>query len=249
MFKWSKYDAIILPIVLLIIIIISKLIQISLRGKDEKTKIIPLKIITIIMLIMEIIKQVKDIIDGYDMWTFPLHFCSLFLYFFPLAVFAKGKFQDFGKTMSLVCPIMMTIAFYVSPGGIIGNSSSELLSNFSAFHSFTYHHLVILFLFVSLFTNFYSFKKENYKYVLIGFITYALLVIPAAHLLNTNYCEMLHSSINFLESFRLFAGQFTYTLLVFTIFLVGGTFLVFIHGKITSKQKMVENKNKISKTS
>lgn len=242
MFKWSKVDFVVLPITLIAIVLIATFLYFLLRNKEEKFKKIPLIFITCFMLLLEGIKQIKSFVEGYDYWTIPLHFCSLFIYFYPLAVFAKGKVKDFGKTMSLVCSVLMFSLFYFSPDSIIGSqTTANIFSNYEAFHTFTYHHLVMLFLFTSLFLDFYKFKEDNFVHVIIGFTLYAIIMIPLAHILDTNFCDILETGIPFLESLRLFAGQWVYTMSFYTFSIVAGIAIIAL-------QRYIENKNnKINK--
>ena len=83
--NWSNINKIVLPIVLAIIIIIAAILGVLLKKKSEKIRAIPLQIIAGVILVLEIIKQVMALIDGYSMWTFPLHYCSLFVFFFPFS--------------------------------------------------------------------------------------------------------------------------------------------------------------------
>lgn len=223
MFVWSKSDAIVLPLTLFSIILITVLLWFFLHKKDSRYKKIPLYVITATMLLLELIKQIRAIINGYDNWTIPLHFCSLFLYFFPLAVFTKGKVQEFGKTMSFVCSIWLFILFYFNPGSIIGSSTTQnVFQSFSSIHTFFYHHLAILFLFVSVSLGYYNFTYKNIIYVVIGFVLYAIFGVTMAHLTNTNFCNLLESNIPFMETFRQNVGQVLYTIVMFLIGVVGG---------------------------
>jgi len=225
LFNWTRDECIVLPITLLVIVILSLTMFVLLRKKSEKIRQMPLIIITIIILILEVVKQVVSYKNGYSLWSIPLHFCSLFLYFYPLAVFAKGKVKEFGKTMSLVCSLLMFALFYINPGTIIGDSCS-VMNDFANFHTFVYHHLVILFLFISLLLNFYKFKKQNFIHVLIGFTIYAVVMLPFAYILQTNFCNILESNIPFMESFRLLAGQIVYTTVMFAFAICSGLFIV-----------------------
>lgn len=223
MFIWSKGDLIILPICLMVMLLTTFLIWFFLKDKSEKIKTIPLVVITVIMLVLEIIKQIISIKEGYDMWKVPLHFCSLFLYFYPIAVFAKGKFQEFGKTMSLVCSTWLLVLFYIRPGSIIGDEYTKgIFLNFGTFHTFTYHHLALLFLFVSLSLKFYNLTKMSYVYIVIGFTIYAIVGFTVAHLTNTNYCNLLHNNFEPFENFRLNYGQILYSIFMYLSGVLGG---------------------------
>ena len=216
---WSYHDKIVLPLTLLAIVLITIVFYFLLRNKSEKIKNIPLMSITIIILVLEVVKQIYNIIDGYSTWTIPLHFCSLFLYFYPLATLLKGgKVKDFGITMSFVCSLWMTSLFYFNPGSIIGGSTTQnLFASFSSFHTFFYHHLVILFLLTGLSLNMFKLTKKSFIYVLIGFSLYALFGVTFAHLLQTNYCNLLVSNIGFMETLRVNVGQVLYTIIMYLL--------------------------------
>jgi len=56
-------------------------------------------------------------------------------------------------------------------------------------------------------------------------------MVPLAHILDTNFCDILHTSVPLLESFRLFAGQIIYTILFYVFAILAGTGIVFIQSK------------------
>lgn len=224
MFVWSKEDAIVLPITLLLMLAITILLWLTLRNKEEKYRQIPLAVITITMLVLEVIKQIYYAVSGqYTTWIIPLHFCSLFLYFFPLAVFAKGKTKQFGKVMSVVTTFWLLISFYFSPGTIIGvDTTKNIFANFHSFHSFIYHHLALLFLFVSVALKYYKITYKDFAYVAIGITIYGTIAVPVAHLTNTNWCNLIKSNITMLENFRLQFGDIPYTFLLYLGGIAGG---------------------------
>ena len=193
------------------IVLITFLLWLFLHKKDIKYRQIPLMIITSIMLILEVIKQIYACQDGYNWWMFPMHFCSMFLYFYPLAVFAKGKVKNFGQTMAFACSMLMFLFFYIKPSDIIGYSPDHVFQDFYSFHTFTYHHLVILYLFTSLALNVYNINKWSFLHVVIGFTAYAAIAVTMAHALGVNYCNLLTSNIPFMESLRQSVGQILYT--------------------------------------
>lgn len=218
MFYWTKEEKIVLPIALLVIAIISAITCFLTRKQSETIKKIPLMIISITMLVLEIIKQSLSIRDGYSYWSIPLHFCSLFMYFFTIASFFKGKVGEFGKVMSIVCATYFIVLFYCNPSTVIGNSSADVFSSFGSFHTWTYHHLIILFLFILIGSKIYKPKKIDYFYATLGISIYAIVAIPMAHILNVNFCNLLSSNIPFMETLRLNLGQVFYT---FTMIIVG----------------------------
>ena len=53
-----------------------------------------------------------------------------------------------------------------------------------------------------------------------------------AHVLNTNFCNILEGNVPIIESFRLFVGQIWYTVALYTFSIVAGMGIVAIHGRI-----------------
>ena len=234
--SWSKSEIIVLPIAFAVCLVLSLISYFCFRRKQGIVKTLPLILITSVMLILECVKQVRSIIEGYSLWNIPLHFCSLFLYFYPLAVFTKGKVCQFGKTMSLVCSLMFFALFYINPSSIINDSCSNILGSFSSFHTFVYHHLIIVFLLTSLMLNFYEYKKENFTYVLWGFSVYASVGILLSQILKVNFCNLLESNIPFMETLRVNAGQLVYLVVMYVFALACGCLIILVQ-KILKKIK------------
>lgn len=222
MISWSEAEKTVLPWSFVVIAILSIVICILTNEKKEETKRIPLMIISVIMLGLEIAKQIINIVHGYDLWTIPLHFCSLFLYIFPLASFFKGKIGNFGRTLAFVCGMLFFALFYFNPGTIIGNACANVFESFSSFHTFTYHHLILLFLFILLGSRLYHPTKFDFLYVFIGISLYACIAVPLAHILNVNFCSLLKNVIPFMEELRLNVGQVVYTIVMYLIGVGGG---------------------------
>ena len=253
MFVWSKSDIVVLPIALLAIIAITVLLWFLLNKKTEKIRKIPLVVITCLMLLLELIKQIKAIINGYDYYTLPLHFCSLFIYFFPLSVFTKGKLQQFGKTMSFVCSLWLFLLFYVNPDSIIGNATQNIFASFGTFHTFFYHHLAMMYLPVGLSLKLLNLYKESLIHVMIGLTIYSGVAVPVAYLTGANFCNILVSNISFMESLRQSAGQVVYTLVLFMIGLIGGMFACFVNFMLNllsyklKRKKCLDKRNRLTK--
>ena len=123
MFAWTTDLIIGMPIVLLIIIFISYIIRKTLKNKSERVRNYPLKIVAMVILILEIVKQVENVVTDFDPWAIPLHFCSLFVFFCPLAQFGTKKSKSFMKPVAFICAITMCLAFYTAPQWIIGKNA------------------------------------------------------------------------------------------------------------------------------
>ena len=234
--NYTKDELIVLPITLLIIISISLILYLLLRKKNDKIKNIPLACIAILVVALEITKQYLSLKSGtYSFWSLPLHFCSLFLFFFPLATLIPSKkIKTFASTMSLVCSLWMTVLFYIDPRTIIASASSDIFGSFHNFHTFTYHHLVILYLFLGILLNQFIISKRFYLHVFIGITSYALVAIPLAHLFQINFCNILYSNIPLMESLRVNYGQVIYTIVLYLAGLMGGLITCLVYRKIKS---------------
>ncbi len=228
MFEWSSTDVIFLPVALAIIIVITLVLHFTLQDKSKSIRKIPLHIITGIILALEVAKQIYYIIIGYDYWAIPLHFCSLFLYAFPLMLWAKGRWQMTGNALALITTSIFVICFYISPGNILAlNATENFLTNFKFFHNIVYHHLAILYLFVGLSLDLFDFDISNIVYYWIGLSFYSVIVVIFANVLQTNFVNLLENIIPVLEKLRVEFGMAIYTVVMFLLG-AGGGGLIFI---------------------
>ena len=225
---WTKDELIVLPIMLLSIIIIAGLLGYLLRNKSEKIRSIPLIVIAVVILVLEVIKQVRAIvIDDYSTWTVPLHFCSFFMVWFPLAQFTRGKVKQVGMACSLTASALMISLFYIGPTSIIGDSSGDVFGSFSNFHTFVFHHLIILYFFCFIALRVYKPQKTDFLWMSVALTGYFIIATTMAHVLKTNYTNLLTSNIGFMESLRVSCGQVIYTMVMF-LFGIGSTNLILL---------------------
>ena len=228
MFDWNSTDVIFLPIALLILIGITLVLYGTLRDKSKDIRKIPLYVITAIILVLEVAKQIYYIVIGYSFWALPLHFCSLFLYAFPLMLWAKGRLQYCGNSVALISTSMLLICFYLSPDSILGPSATaNFFKEFLYFHTIVYHHLALLFLFVGLSLDLFDFDISNLVYFWISFAFYSVIVVIFANILHTNFINLLENVIPILEKLRQEFGMAIYTVVMFLVGSGGGG-LVFI---------------------
>lgn len=235
MFDWSAKEKIILPIMIVVLLILAIGICLLTRNKSEKIKRLPLFIITIIILVLEVAKQIYNICIGYNLWAIPLHFCSLFMFFYSFSNFGKGKLKRFGDIMTVCCTFLVILLFYINPSNIIGESCENVFANFSSFHTFTYHHLLFLYYFIFLGSNLILAKFSDLWYILIGIVSYAIVAVTFAYSLNVNFCSILHNSVNFLEAIRGSAGAVVYTLVLFTIGVLGAMAVYVVYTLLNRK--------------
>lgn len=220
LFIWSDSQKIVLPISLIVVILTSLLIFWLLKNKSEKIKNLPFVLIAIFLLIMEVIKQILAFPD-YNYWNIPLHFCSTFMVWFSLASFAKGKLSEVGYTLSFIFGMWFLALFYIDPTSIIGSSTDGIFKDFSNFHTFTYHHLILLFMLLSVLFKKFNPKLEQIKYIVLFYSIFATLAITFAHLLDVNFVSLLYNSLAFMQAINDKFGIVAYTTAMYFIGLFG----------------------------
>lgn len=105
---WTSLHAYTLIPQFIVYIVLAFILSRLLKDKDYEKQLLPLKICTILLLVLEVIKQLRGFIVGYDSYWIPLHFCSLFLYFHPIACFYKGKYRN---TFMLIAGVVSACLF------------------------------------------------------------------------------------------------------------------------------------------
>lgn len=225
MFEYSIAELIVLPCMIAAIALICTVLGLLLKNKPDNIRAIPLQVIAGIIIVLEIIKQIIAIVNGYSAWTIPLHFCSLFVFFIPLAQFTKGRFQQTMKPVAFTAAMALVLLFYINPTSVIGSSCADVFGSFSDFHTFTFHHLAILYLPLSIVLKNYKPSKKDFLSVLLVMGVYFVVAMPLAHILDANYCNFLTSNIPFMEQLRLAAGQWVYSFAMLLV-IVGGTSLL-----------------------
>ncbi len=225
MFEYTKAELTVLPIALLITVAIGLLVGWLLRKQTDKVKNLALVAVVSIMLIMEVMKQIKSFENGsYNLWNIPLHFCSMFMLWFSLAAFSKGRLKEVGMSLSNGTAYMFMLVFYISPLSIIGGASANVFGNFGSFHTFFYHHFIILFWLLQITLKLHKPKWADLKWIFIAFVIYFAVAAPVANWLDTNYASILFNILGFLDYVRLTFGYGWYLAMMFAIG-AGGTML------------------------
>ena len=145
------------------------------KDKDESKKMLPVKIVWIFLLVFEIGKighmiatnKTDGIVNpSFVPLRYPLVFCSIILYTYPLFVFKKNKLSDLAMGMSVLPALFAFIAAVVTTTGY--------KLNFWHAHSIVFHFLmgaVAIYLIVS---GLYKFEFKNYFEVFVGLSVYII---------------------------------------------------------------------------
>ncbi|MCQ2564370.1 MAG: YwaF family protein [Clostridia bacterium] len=244
---WSKELAIVSIPLHFIMLGLALAIMLPLRHKSEKTRRIPINILTIVFLVMEVGKQIEEIRSGdYSLWAIPLHFCSFFMFWPLFSLFGRGKVRKFGDVITFLFSAIIFFLMLIGPDLIYGGAVRNFYYNGVVEHSLVFHELVIFCFFLYLFSGIVEFKKEYWVFIPIAMTAYACIVVPFAYLLNTNYCSVLYmAGDNLLETIRVNTNQFVYNALQFVLSLGVMSLFYFIGVWITNakNRKIAVNKS------
>ena len=228
---WTPLHVYILIPQFIIYAVLALILSRKLKNKDYETRLLPLKICTILLLIMEVAKQITGIVTGYSTYWIPLHFCSLFLYFHPLACFYKGKYRDVFLLIAGVISTCLFLFMVIYPNVIYSDDAIRSMwdylsgsgGSFFDLHTVLFHGIGIFTFFLFIFQGLVRFDKKMGIYpIVIAFGLYCLIVGPFAQLIDTNFNNFIHSNAPFIETIRLsiinslgaFLGQTVYVLII-----------------------------------
>lgn len=243
MFDYTSAELTVLPIALGIVIVVALLVGYLLRNKTDKQKNIALMVVAGIMLIMEVIKQWRAIDSGsYSLWNIPLHYCSMFMVWYSLAAFGRGRVQQAGRAIAMASSMLFFVTFYFAPKTVIGSSSADVFGSFGNFHTFFYHHFIMLFLALLLTLKLYKPQWKDLKWVFLAYVIYPTIAVIMANVLQTNYASLLTNVLTWLDVVRINFGYDWYVAMMMAIG-IGGTsgfhiLFTWIYNK-THKQKMI----------
>ena len=183
-----------------------------LRNKDFETQMMPLKVCTLLLLTLEVAKQIVGIVGGYDKYWIPLHFCSLFLYFHPIACFYKGKHRDKFILIAGVVSTCLFLFMAIYPNLIYSDDSIRSMwdfltghgGSFINFHTVVFHGIATFTFFLFIFQRLAKFNvKKDVVLIIITYAIYCVIVGPLSQIIDTNFNNFVHSNAPFLENIRL----------------------------------------------
>lgn len=216
MTSWSTEDAILLPIVLILNIIISIIVKFALKNKSDKIKEIPRTAITVFLILFEVFKLLYNIIKGtFETKLIPLHFCSTFLFWFSLTAFTKGRLKKVGNSVGFIAMVMFLIMFYLFPNLIIGDASANLFKEFKHLHTFVFHNLIVLYFCLTISLKLYEPRLNHFIYFFISFTIYFIITVPLAHVLNANFTNFLYSDAKILQDILNSFGYPIYSIFIY----------------------------------
>lgn len=228
-----------IPLMFFILLLITISLWLLLRHRGKVAQSIPFIVITLALIAGEVAKQVISYRQGYNLWHLPLHFCSTYFLWFSLAEFSFGKMRRTMQNIAFVATMYLFVAFYVSPRGVLGDACEDVFADYFTAHSFFYHHLVILYMMLSIAFKRFKPKKSDAWVWIICFACYFAVAATCAYTFDKNYFNILDSeSFPPLESFRLVVGQVVYNVFLAFSLLFFGPMILRISAHIREKHAL-----------
>ncbi len=201
---WTKEHAITVLPSLAVMLLLCFALRITIGKKSFETRMLPLKILGVLIVLLEIGKQALSFAQGYDLYHIPLHYCSQFIFMIPIMAFYRGKHQDKvgGITAALCGSEFLMMIIY--PNLIYGSWNVQAyFQGYFDFHTVTVHLLIMLGFLLILALNLHTpAKKGEQKAIIIFMLCFCAVSATAAQLLETNYNNFYVCNIPPLESVR-----------------------------------------------
>ncbi|MBE5757010.1 MAG: hypothetical protein E7342_04330 [Clostridiales bacterium] len=244
---WTKMHAKQLLPSIAVMIILAIVLKVFIGKKSEKIRMIPFQIISVILVILEVIKQVLSIKRGYDLYHIPLHVCSLFMIFYPLMAFYKGKLSKYINGFATALTGALFILMIVYPNLIYSAGNiKNYFNSFFDFHTVTMHTIAMFGFFLIVFLDLYKFDvKKDIVYYLIILLVYCAVAGTLAQVIQTNFNNFLECNVPPIENLRVSVidaiggvGQVLYVIIVSIVDSIVFTiayFLIFGANKLVKK--------------
>lgn len=203
---WTKEHLFTLVPATIIMIVISFVLKLLIGKKDIRIRMIPFQVLAVILFLIEIGKQIVSFDGGYDLYSLPFHFCSLFIFMLPLMAFYRGKYEHQVRvvTASICASVFLLMMIY--PALIYSaDNIKQYFTDYLSFHTVTFHNIVIFEFFLIVALGLAPAGEKGEQKAIIAFMTvFGAVAGIMAQILKTNYANMYSCNIPPLESVRLF---------------------------------------------
>ena len=216
-------------------IIIVYILNKFLGKKSYETRMIPLKVVSVLFLVIELGKQIASCEGGYDLYSIPLHFCSLVLYSLPVMAFYRGKHSDkiFNVGATYLTAIFLFMVIY--PNLLYSsNAVKGFFTDYLDFHTVFFHNLVLFTVILIFGLNLHEPTENVNLAILLGDVIFLIPSALMAQLLKTNYNNFYKCNIAPLENVRLlvqdsigYAGAQVFYVAILFILNIGFVFLAY----------------------
>lgn len=202
---WTKEHAVTLLPALAVMLLIAGVLRGTIGKKSLKVRMIPLQILACILVLIEIGKQVLSLLQGYDLYHLPFHFCSLFIFAMPIMAFYKGKHAEKVRAVTSALCTAVFLMMLIYPNLIYGAGNiTNFFTDYLSFHTVLFHNIVMFafVLIVALGIHTPQPKGEQKATVLFT-LCYCVVAATLAQLLKTNFNNFYTCNIPIFETARL----------------------------------------------
>lgn len=248
---WSKEHAVTMLPTLAVMLVIAGVLRLTLGKKDMKIRMIPVQVIACILFAIEVGKQIHSFSGGYDLYSLPFHFCSMFIFMLPAMAFYRGKYLSQVRAITAAISSAMSLLLFIYPCLIYSASDvTNYFSSYMAFHTVTFHNLVVfafvLILALDLHTPMPTGEQKTVIWFIVGFCAISATMAQA---LKTNFNNFYTCNIPPLETVRLMVqdavgpvpAQVMYILIVTVLdilFVWGSYWLYRLLRKVLTKEEI-----------
>lgn len=202
---WSQQHAQTLLPAVAVMLLLSLVLRKAIGHKSFEIRMIPMKIIAVLLVLLEIGKQAVSFSRGYDLYHIPLHFCSLFIFVLPVMAFYRGKGQQmvFGVAAALSVSVFSLMLIYPCLIYSAGNIEN-FFAGYLDFHTVAFHNLVMLaFLLIVALELHTPAPKGESKVVVLFMVGFSVVAASMAQILKTNFANFYSCNIPVLEAVRM----------------------------------------------
>lgn len=235
--------------------LLTYVIAFFLRDKKESIKIIPIRIVIVLLDVLEIIKLIYLAVNKtITLFSIPLHLSSLFVFIGPIyCLYTYKRENRFAKAINstfYAYTLVEAILITLNPNIVYSSSSiNTFFTSFNSFHSIFYHDsmYVICFLLVMLKMVKSDVKKDliNVAICMVPFFVFEAIM---ANILKTNYNNMYYCSIDFIDAVRVkwtnfspFFGQLLYVVIMICVNMIVLLLGCFLNKYLTKLVDIISN--------
>ena len=186
-------------------LVLGFVLRLFLINKSWEIRMIPIKILAVVIVLLEVGKQVISFQNGYDLYHIPLHYCSLFIFMLPAFGFYRGKGQRTigGITAGLCGSVLALMLIY--PNLIYGAWNIEnYFPDYLSFHTVTFHNIVMLAFVLILALELHDPQPKGESMAVVWFMVgFCLISSVMAQILKTNFANFYQCNIPVFEQLRL----------------------------------------------
>ena len=186
-------------------LVLAVVLRLLIGKKSWEIRMIPMKILAVVIVLLEIGKQVVSAQGEYDLYSIPLHYCSLFIFMLPAFAFYRGKgYRTVGGITAGLCAAVLALML-IYPNLIYSAGNIEAyFTDFMSFHTVTFHNIVMLaFLLIPALELHDPQPRGESKAVVLFMVGFCVISSVMAQILKTNFANFYSCNIPVFEELRL----------------------------------------------